>query len=104
LLTLAGGKVRPPSIKVRPFGMQNRRIGNHQITATSKWDRYHAAYLARLHNKARGRNKGGWSAKYNNRNQWIQVSQITTDDDDDDDYDDDDDGNVYICDSILKFS
>lgn len=81
-LNLAGGTVRPPSGKgVRPLGIQNRRIGNHQITATSVWDRYHAAHLARLHNKRRGRSKGGWSARYNNRNQWIQVS-----DDENDDY------------------
>ena len=43
------------------------------MRASSEWDRYHAAYLARLNLKPRGRFKGGWSAKKNNRKQWIQV-------------------------------
>ena len=44
------------------------------MRASSEWDRYHAAYLARLNLKPRGRFKGGWSAKKNNRKQWIQVN------------------------------
>ena len=43
------------------------------MRASSEWDRYHAAYLARLNLKPRGPLKGGWSAKKNNRKQWIQV-------------------------------
>ena len=44
------------------------------MRASSEWDRYHAACLARLNLKPRGRFKGGWSAKKNNRKQWIQVN------------------------------
>ena len=44
------------------------------MRASSEWDQYHAAYLARLNLKPRGRFKGGWSAKKNNRKQWIQVN------------------------------
>ena len=44
------------------------------MRASSEWDRYHAAYLARLNLKPRGRLKGGWSAKKKNRKQWIQVN------------------------------
>ena len=56
----------------RPMGISNNRLNNRYITASSIWNRYHAAWLARLYNKKRGRNRGGWSAKVNRRGQWIQ--------------------------------
>ena len=57
----------------RPMGMQNGRIKNHLISSSSRWDNYHAPFLARLHRSRRGRYMGAWSAKYNNRYQWLQV-------------------------------
>jgi len=58
----------------RPFpsGIGNGRLPNKYITASSIWDRNHAAWLARLHRKKQGRYVGGWSARHNNRLQWIQ--------------------------------
>ena len=57
---------------VRSLGVSTGRIHNRYIRASTEWDKYHAAYLARLNQKPRGRYKGGWSAKKNNRKQWIQ--------------------------------
>ena len=57
----------------RPMGMQSGRLKNHMITASSKWDVNHAAHLARLHYRRRGRFMGAWSARYNTRYQWLQV-------------------------------
>lgn len=57
----------------RPMGLQSGRLKNHMITASSAWDTYHAAHLARLHGRRRGRYIGAWSSRYNNRYQWLQV-------------------------------
>ncbi|EDO48083.1 predicted protein, partial [Nematostella vectensis] len=56
-----------------PLGMRNKRIHNNQITASSQYDKNHAPYLARLFAKRRGRFMGAWSAKVNNRHQWLQI-------------------------------
>ena len=55
------------------LGMQNRRIPNSAITASSMWDVNHGPHLGRLHFTARGSYQGGWSARHNNRYQWFQV-------------------------------
>ena len=58
---------------MKALGMQNRRIPNYAITASSMWDRNHAPYFGRLHFTARGRYQGAWCARQNNRFQWFQV-------------------------------
>ena len=58
----------------KPLGLQNGRIPNSAITASSQWDRNHASWLARLKRPKRGRYAGSWSAKINNRQQWLQVN------------------------------
>ena len=55
------------------MGLQSGRLRNNMITASSQWDTNHAAHLARLHGRRRGRYKGAWTSKYNNRYQWLQV-------------------------------
>lgn len=55
------------------MGMQNGRIKNSMITASSFHDANHAPFLARLHSRRRGRYMGAWSAKYNNAYQYLQV-------------------------------
>ena len=57
----------------KAMGMQNGRIKNPMITASSNFDVNHASRLARLHGKRRGSVRGAWSARYNNRYQWLQV-------------------------------
>lgn len=57
---------------MKSLGVSTGLLRKQYIKASSEWDRYHAAYLARLNRKPRGRFKGGWSAKKNNRKQCIQ--------------------------------
>jgi len=54
--------------------MENRRIKDAQITASSEYDSNHTAIQARLNFKAGGGKAGGWSAGSNDVNQWIQVA------------------------------
>ena len=54
--------------------MESGCIKDAQITASSQWDRNHAAIQGRLNFKAGGGKQGGWSAGKNNGNQWIQVA------------------------------
>ncbi|XP_027046430.1 uncharacterized protein LOC113674157 [Pocillopora damicornis] len=56
-----------------PLGLQNNRIKNAAITASSRWDANHSPWLARLHRPRRGRFIGAWSSRHNNHNQWLQV-------------------------------
>ena len=53
--------------------MEDRRIANGQISASSEWDPNHAAIQGRLNFKQRGAKQGAWSARANNVNQWLQV-------------------------------
>ncbi|EDO26928.1 predicted protein, partial [Nematostella vectensis] len=57
--------VRRP--RPQPSGISNGRLPNKYITASSEWDRFHAAWLARLHRKKKGRYVGAW-------NQYLQVN------------------------------
>ena len=57
-----------------PIGIEDGKIPNGYITASSTYNRYTAPWLGRLNNKARGRFKGAWSAKRNNRKQWLQFN------------------------------
>lgn len=57
---------------MKALGVSKGLVKKQYIKASSEWDRYHAAHLARLNQKPSGRYKGGWSAKKNNRKQWIQ--------------------------------
>ena len=54
--------------------MESRHIKDAQITASSQWNGNHAAIQGRLNFKAGGGKTGGWSARSNNGNQWIQVA------------------------------
>jgi len=62
----------PASNRV-PIGVEDRKIPDYAISASTRWDKYHAAYYGRLNNVKRGHKRGGWSAKRNTRGQWIQV-------------------------------
>ena len=57
----------------RPVGIQNGRIKNSAMTASSQWDVNHASWLARLHRARRGRLMGAWSSRHNNHHQWLQI-------------------------------
>ena len=50
--------------------MESGEIGDDQITASTEYDPNHRAPNARLNfNK----NRGAWSARTNDQNQWLQV-------------------------------
>lgn len=55
------------------LGMKSGAIRNAQITASSIWNKYHTARLARLGTVKRGRYVGAWCARHNNHNQWLKV-------------------------------
>uniref|UniRef100_A0A8C6CT12 Coagulation factor V n=1 Tax=Moschus moschiferus TaxID=68415 RepID=A0A8C6CT12_MOSMO len=60
-----------------PLGMENGKIENKQITASSFkkswWGNYWEPFLARLN--AQGR-VNAWQAKANNNNQWLQIDLL----------------------------
>ena len=53
--------------------MEDRRITDSQIMASSEWDGNHAPKYARLNRPKQSPTKGSWSAKTNDENQWIQA-------------------------------
>lgn len=55
------------------LGMRSGAIRNAQITASSIWNKYHAARLARMGTVKRGRYVGAWCARHNNHHQWLKV-------------------------------
>ena len=63
----------PPPGCHSPLGMESRAISDVQISASSQWDANHAAIQGRLNFQAGGGKQGGWSAKANNQNQWLQA-------------------------------
>ena len=56
--------------------MANYAIPNGQITASSQWDVNHAAIQGRLHYKLSGNKQGGWSARTNDVNQFLQIDLV----------------------------
>ena len=55
-----------------PLGMQDGRIANYRLTASSMYNHYYGPWAARLQGR-----KGGWLSKYNNHAQWIQADLET---------------------------
>ncbi|XP_044171677.1 uncharacterized protein LOC114977630 isoform X5 [Acropora millepora] len=55
------------------LGMESRTINNAQITASSQWDQNHAAIQGRLNFQTSGIKQGAWSARFNDKNQWLQI-------------------------------
>ena len=53
--------------------MENSKIKDSYITASSEWDANHAAPQARLNFQAGQGKTGSWSALHNDDNQWLQV-------------------------------
>ncbi|XP_015750272.1 PREDICTED: uncharacterized protein LOC107326864 [Acropora digitifera] len=57
-----------------PLGVSNKRvIPDSRITASSEFNQYHAARLARLGQVKRGSYIGAWCARHNNYYQWLKV-------------------------------
>ena len=52
--------------------MENNRISDDQISASSELSTNHKANQGRLYYTAKGK-RGAWSAKKNDENQWLQI-------------------------------
>ncbi|CAB4026958.1 Hypothetical predicted protein [Paramuricea clavata] len=55
------------------LGLENGRIRDRQVRASSNYDSNHRAQNGRLNFIAHNGRTGAWSAKYNNVNQWLEV-------------------------------
>lgn len=53
--------------------MEDRRIFDRQLLASSEWSSYNTATNARLNFQITTQKTGGWSAKTNDGNQWLRV-------------------------------
>lgn len=56
-----------------PLGMQDGRVTPSMLTASSMYNHYYGPWSARLQARNYGSTRGGWIAKYRNRNQWLQI-------------------------------
>ncbi|KAK2554621.1 EGF-like repeat and discoidin I-like domain-containing protein 3, partial [Acropora cervicornis] len=74
LATLKGVATQGPLCN-RPMGVQNGKLPNNRMTASSQWDKYHAAFRGRLFLKRSGRYIGAWRPRTNNRYQFLQQFQ-----------------------------
>ena len=54
--------------------MKDGTIPDDQMKASSEYDDTHRAANARLDLVNKGSRRGGWSALYNDKDQWIQVA------------------------------
>ena len=57
----------PAALCNRALGMQNGRVRNNKITASSSYNRGLATWRSRLNKPY------AWCAKHNNHNQWLKV-------------------------------
>ena len=57
----------------KALGMQDRLIGDDQISASSIWRYTHRASNGRLNFKAGGNRVGAWSSLHNDQKQWLRV-------------------------------
>lgn len=73
MFLLCTDKVVPPLPCTGALGMQDRSIPDTSITASSMWDANHGPGRARLGISRQGSKTGAWSAKANDKGQWIQV-------------------------------
>ena len=55
------------------LGLEDGRIQDGAMSASSVYNNYHAAKLGRLHLEARARNVGAWCVKTNDAHQWLQI-------------------------------
>ncbi|XP_020893204.1 thioredoxin domain-containing protein 3 homolog isoform X2 [Exaiptasia diaphana] len=56
------------------LGLEDGRVPDESLTASSELDDGHSAKCARLNIQADGDMKGAWAAKDNDENQWLQVN------------------------------
>ncbi|EDO41037.1 predicted protein, partial [Nematostella vectensis] len=67
------GFVAPPVKCAAPLGMKDKSIPDKSITASSEWDANHSPDRSRLDTARQDKKTGAWSARHNNRAQWLQI-------------------------------
>lgn len=68
------GFTPPPSPRcLKPLGVEDKRIPDSDMMASSEWSANHGAKNGRLNSKKTGSNRGAWSALRNDRHQWLGV-------------------------------
>ena len=53
--------------------MENGKIPDSAIASSTNWDDNHRAANGRLNFTRTGKRTGGWSARYNDDGQWLQM-------------------------------
>ena len=53
--------------------MESGAISDSQMSASSEWSHKEKAHYGRLHVKETQHNAGGWVARTNDENQWLQI-------------------------------
>ena len=56
-----------------PLGIQDGRITQSMLKASSMYNRYYGPWSARLQARNHGAIRGGWLARVNNNRQWLQI-------------------------------
>ncbi|XP_067031471.1 uncharacterized protein [Acropora muricata] len=59
--------------RTQPLGMENNKIPNGAVTASSSWGLEHEPWQARLNNIARSGSTGSWSTRLNAIEQYLQI-------------------------------
>ena len=63
----------PDCVRGEALGLESKTIPDGALTASSRWDVNHGPERARLNLRKSGSKRGGWSARYNDKGQWLQV-------------------------------
>ena len=56
-----------------PLGIQDGRITQSMMSASSFYNRYYGPWSARLQARNHGATRGGWLARVNNNHQFLQI-------------------------------
>ena len=59
--------------RTQPLGMENNKIPNGAVTASSSWGLEYEPWQARLNNIARSGSTGSWSTRLNAIEQYLQI-------------------------------
>ena len=63
----------PTECRTQTLGMENNKIPNGAVTASSSWGLQHEPWQARLNNIARSGSTGSWSTRQNAIGQYLQI-------------------------------
>lgn len=62
---------------VTPLGVEDKRISDTEMTASTQHDAKFAPKFGRLNIKKTATNYGGWCSRTANKNEWLQVRDKT---------------------------